>query len=67
MTAESSIVLGSVSYLSPEQVQRGIADARSDVYSAGITAFEIFTGENHTLAMNQFKLRTCTSMSGFRL
>jgi serine/threonine-protein kinase len=45
MTAESSIVLGSVSYLSPEQVQRGIADARSDVYSAGITAFEIFTGE----------------------
>ena len=45
MTAESSIVLGSVSYLSPEQVQRGIADARSDVYSVGITAFEIFTGE----------------------
>jgi serine/threonine-protein kinase len=45
MTAESSIVLGSVSYLSPEQVQRGVADARSDVYSAGITAFEIFTGE----------------------
>jgi len=45
MTAESSIVLGSVSYLSPEQVQRGIADSRSDVYSAGITAFEIFTGE----------------------
>ena len=45
MTAESSIVLGSVSYLSPEQVQRGIADARSDVYSAGITAYEIFTGE----------------------
>jgi serine/threonine-protein kinase len=45
MTTESSIVLGSVSYLSPEQVQRGIADARSDVYSAGITAYEIFTGE----------------------
>ena len=45
MTAESSIVLGSVSYLSPEQVQRGIADVRSDVYSAAITAFEIFTGE----------------------
>ena len=45
VTAESSIVLGSVSYLSPEQVQRGIADARSDVYSAAITAFEIFTGE----------------------
>ena len=45
MTAESSVILGSVSYLSPEQVQRGIADARSDVYSVGITAWEIFTGE----------------------
>jgi serine/threonine-protein kinase len=45
MTAESSVILGSVSYLSPEQVQRGIADSRSDVYSVGITAFEIFTGQ----------------------
>jgi serine/threonine protein kinase/beta-lactam-binding protein with PASTA domain len=45
MTAESSVIMGSVSYLSPEQVQRGIADARSDVYSIGITAFEIFTGQ----------------------
>ena len=44
MTAESSVILGSVSYLSPEQVQRGVADSRSDVYSIGITAFEIFTG-----------------------
>ena len=45
MTAESSVILGSVSYLSPEQVQRGIADARSDVYSVGIVAFELLTGE----------------------
>jgi eukaryotic-like serine/threonine-protein kinase len=45
MTAESSVILGSVSYLSPEQVQRGIADARSDVYSVGITAFEMFSGD----------------------
>lgn len=44
MTAESSVILGSVSYLSPEQVQRGVADSRSDVYAVGITAFEIFTG-----------------------
>ncbi|CAN2192783.1 STKc_PknB_like domain containing protein [Candidatus Nanopelagicaceae bacterium] len=44
MTAESSVILGSVSYLSPEQVQRGVADSRSDIYSIGITAFELFTG-----------------------
>jgi serine/threonine-protein kinase len=45
LTAESSVILGSVSYLSPEQVQRGVADARSDIYSIGITAFEMFTGK----------------------
>jgi len=45
LTAESSVILGSVSYLSPEQVQRGISDARSDVYALGIVLFEILTGE----------------------
>ena len=45
MTAESSVVLGSVSYLAPEQVERGISDPRSDVYSAGIVVFEALTGE----------------------
>lgn len=44
MTAESSVVLGSVSYLSPEQVQRGIADARSDIYALGIVMFEMLAG-----------------------
>ncbi len=41
MTVESSVVLGSVSYLSPEQVQRGVADARSDIYAVGIVLFEM--------------------------
>ncbi len=45
MTVESSVIMGSVSYLSPEQVQRGVADSRSDVYSVGIVAFELLTGE----------------------
>ena len=45
LTAESSVVLGSVSYLSPEQVQRGISDSRSDVYSTGILAYELLIGD----------------------
>lgn len=45
LTAESSVVLGSVSYLSPEQVQRGIADARSDIYALGIVMFEMLVGK----------------------
>jgi len=45
LTAESSVILGSVSYLSPEQVQRGVADARSDIYAVGILLFEMLTGQ----------------------
>ncbi|CAB4964305.1 unannotated protein [freshwater metagenome] len=45
MTIESSIILGSVSYLSPEQVSRGVSDARSDVYALGIVLFEMLTGQ----------------------
>ena len=38
-------VVGTVAYLSPELVSRGIADARSDVYAAGIMLFELLTGK----------------------
>jgi eukaryotic-like serine/threonine-protein kinase len=38
-------LLGTVAYLAPELVSRGIADARADVYAAGIMLFELFTGK----------------------
>ncbi len=37
--------LGSVYYLSPEQARGGYVDERSDIYSLGITMFEMITGE----------------------
>ncbi len=43
-TSQSGVLLGTVAYLSPEQVERGIADARSDVYAAGLILFEMLTG-----------------------
>ena len=40
----SSNVMGSVHYSSPEQVRGGYSDAKSDIYSLGITMYEMVTG-----------------------
>ena len=45
MTSTTGVLLGTVAYLSPEQVERGVADARSDVYAAGLVLVEMLTGE----------------------
>jgi serine/threonine-protein kinase len=37
-------VLGTVAYLAPELVTRGVSDARTDVYAIGILLFEMLTG-----------------------
>jgi serine/threonine-protein kinase len=43
-TATSGVLLGTVSYLPPELVTDGVADARSDVYALGVMLFEMLTG-----------------------
>lgn len=43
-SATTGMLMGTAAYLSPELVTRGIADARSDVYAAGIMTFEMLTG-----------------------
>lgn len=40
----SSNVMGSVHYSSPEQVRGGYSDEKSDIYSLGITMYEMVTG-----------------------
>lgn len=40
----STNVMGSVHYTSPEQARGGIVDEKSDIYSAGITMYEMITG-----------------------
>ncbi|WP_026552908.1 PASTA domain-containing protein [Arthrobacter sp. H20] len=43
-TTNTGTLIGTVAYLSPELVTGGGADARSDIYSAGIVLFELLTG-----------------------
>ena len=42
--SHAGMILGTVAYLSPEQVTTGAADARSDVYAAGVLAYELLSG-----------------------
>lgn len=44
VSSTGDVILGTVAYLSPEQVATGAADARSDVYAAGVLLFEMLTG-----------------------
>ncbi len=41
---QGSMAIGSVHYISPEQARGGYSDARSDIYSLGITMYEMVTG-----------------------
>ncbi len=41
----STNAMGSVHYTSPEQARGGYSDAKSDIYSLGITMYEMITGE----------------------
>jgi serine/threonine-protein kinase len=41
----TGVLIGTVSYLSPELVVDGHADARSDVYAVGVLIYEMLTGQ----------------------
>ncbi|MFI0766886.1 Stk1 family PASTA domain-containing Ser/Thr kinase [Streptomyces sp. NPDC021218] len=43
-SASTGTVLGTVSYLAPEQIEHGTADPRADVYACGVVLYEMLTG-----------------------
>jgi serine/threonine protein kinase len=39
-------VVGTIDYVSPEYLEKGVVDARSDIYAVGVLAYEMLTGES---------------------
>ncbi|HUN89615.1 MAG TPA: serine/threonine-protein kinase, partial [Terriglobales bacterium] len=48
--------LGSINYMSPEQVKGGPIDERSDLYSAGISLYEMVTGQRPFQGESNFSI-----------
>jgi len=42
---QTGITLGTASYLAPEQIRGETLDARTDIFSLGVVAYELFTGQ----------------------
>ncbi|MEV0579557.1 MULTISPECIES: Stk1 family PASTA domain-containing Ser/Thr kinase [unclassified Streptomyces] len=44
VTDTTGTILGTVSYLAPEQIEHGTTDTRADVYACGVVLYEMLTG-----------------------
>jgi eukaryotic-like serine/threonine-protein kinase len=52
----TAVAIGSVSYMSPEVIQAAEPDSRSDLYSVGITLFELLTGRRPFIGNNNYEV-----------
>jgi serine/threonine-protein kinase len=56
LASQSGFLVGTPSYMSPEQTQGAVVDARSDIYAVGAVMFEMFTGSTPFIADDPVKV-----------
>ncbi|MGI8741721.1 MAG: serine/threonine protein kinase [Bryobacteraceae bacterium] len=54
----TGVTVGSPYYMSPEQIRGGTPDARSDIYSLGITLYELVTGRRPIQGDSEFSIKS---------
>src|SRR5262245_17630953 len=59
---QTGAAVGSVAYMSPEQIQHNRVDQRSDIYSLGVTLYELLTGRLPFDADSGFAIMTAHVM-----
>jgi len=59
-------IQGTIDYMAPEQVQRGVLDARTDVFGLGATLHKVLTGKPIATEMNQTMSVNSMSLAGRR-
>ncbi len=60
-------IQGTIDYMAPEQVQRGVLDERTDIFGLGATLHKILTGEHVLTDMNQTISMSSQSLAGKRV
>ncbi len=54
----TGMAIGSLHYMSPEQVRAGQLDARSDIYSLGVTFYEMLSGRRPFHGKSEYEVMT---------
>ncbi len=55
---QTNIAIGSFHYMSPEQIRLSVSDERSDLYSLGVTFYEMVTGRLPVSGQTPFEVLT---------